>query len=252
MLVSIRTSTYAFDWKTLNVELVSQTENDSQIIVVLKDKQDHIFKVIYQDEAMMAKLTNKIIKCKNEFYAWRNIRFKEITFMAFANFLDVVIIPQEIMHNKNNLATAIPAGITMAYDPEKDIIHYDFRIMKEDQFVRITGNYSREDELFNKIGIAYDNPSTYQQSSNADPLQQQNVGQSNEKIVQALIYLYNEDWNGRQKTIPIETIQKVVDLKQNNPEMTKTQLWKLIKKEKISITKREMNLLLIFYFNDFE
>lgn len=252
LLLSSRTSIYAFNWKPLNVEVISQTENDSQITVVLKDNQNRIFKVIYQDESMLDKLNAKVIKYKNEFYTWRNIRFNDITFMVFANFLDVVIIPHELIHNNLNLATAIVAGITMTYDRDKDILRYDFRIMKEERFIRITGDYSQENELTSKIGIAYDNPAAYLQPVNSDPLGPTYTGQISEKMVQALIYLNNEDWNGRHKTIPIETIQKVVELKQKNPGVTKAQLWKMVKKEKIQVTKRQMELILILYFNEFE
>jgi hypothetical protein len=252
MLIGITTIAAAFDWKSLNVELISQTENDSQTILTLKDKQERTFKVIYQDETMLAKLSNPIIKYKDEFYAWRNIRFKDISFMVFANFLDVVIIPQQFLHNNLNLAMAIPGGITMVYDPEKETIHYDFRIMKEDQFIRIDGDYSKESELITKIGAAYDNPSAYLQPTGPAPVQHENIGPDKEKILQSLIYLYNEDWNGRQKTVPIETIRKVIEVRQNNPGITKPQLWKLIKKAKIPVTKREVDLILIFYFNEFD
>jgi hypothetical protein len=252
MLIGITTTTYAFDWKSLNVEVISQTTNDSQTILTLKDKQERTFKVIYQDEAMLKKLSNPIIKYKDDFYAWRSIHFKDISFMVFANFLDVVIIPQQLLHKNLNLAMAIPGGITMVYDPEKDTIHYDFRIMKEDQFIRIDGDYLKEDELVTKIGAAYDNPATYLNPTGPVPVPQENIGPDMGKILQSLIYLYNEDWNGRQKTIPIETIQKVIELRQNNPGMTKAQLWKMIKKEKIQITKRELDLILILYFNEFK
>jgi hypothetical protein len=252
MIMSIHTVTYAFDWKTLNAEMISQSENESQTIVVLKDRQSRTFKVIYPDEAMLAKLSNKILKYKNDFYNWKNIRFNDITFMVFADFLNIIVVPQEVNYNKQNLAVAIPAGITMAYDPEKDALRYDFRIMKDEQFIRIVGNYLREEELVNRIGKAYDNPAGNLQPANPDPLQPINMGDTSEKMIQALIYLNYEDWNGRHKTIPIETIRRVVELKQNNPGATKTQLWQMVKKAKIQITKRQMELVLIFCFNQFE
>jgi hypothetical protein len=252
ILLGSGTSTYALNWKLLNVELVNQTENDSQTIVVLKDKQNNVFKVIYQDETMLDKLSAKIIKYKNEFYTWRNIHFKDLTFMVFAGFLDVVIIPQELMYNNMDLAEAIPAGITMTYDPDKDVMRYDFRIVKDDQFIRISGSYSQENELIDKIGTVYTNPVAYQQPLYPEPLGPAEAGQVTEKMVQALIYLNNEDWNGRHKTVPIETIRKVVELKQKNPGTTKAQLWKMVRKAKIQITKRQMELILALYFNEFE
>jgi hypothetical protein len=252
MIMCIHTVTYAFDWKTLNAELISQSENESQTIVALKDRQSRTFKVIYQDEAMLAKLSNKILKYKNDFYNWKNIRFNDITFMVFANFLNIIVVPQEVNYNKQNLAAAIPAGITMAYDPEKDALRYDFRIMKDEQFIRIVGSYLREEELVNRIAMAYDNPAGNRQPVNPDPLQPASAGDLNEKMVQALIYLNNQDWNGRQKTIPVETIRQVIELRQSNPDATKAQLWQMVKKAKIKVSKREYDLIFVLCFNEFK
>jgi hypothetical protein len=254
MLLGVRTATYAYNWKLLGLELTSQTENGSQLTVVLKDKQEHVFKVIYQDETMLDRLSAKLLKYKNEFFSWRNVHFNDLTFLVFANFLDVVILPQELMHNNINLAAAIPAGITMTYDPDKDNMRYDFRIMKGDQFIRIPGSYSGEKELTDKIGTAYDNPNAYMQPLNPETIESSDTTEPRvtEKMVQALIYLNNEDWNGRHKTVAVETIRKVVELRQKNPETTKAQLWQLVKKAKLQISKRQMELILILYFNEFE
>ncbi|HBE76263.1 MAG TPA: hypothetical protein DDW65_00540 [Firmicutes bacterium] len=252
MIIGTHSVTHAMDWKSLNIEMVSRTENESQTIVILKDRQARTFKVIYQDEAMLAKLSNKIIKYKNEFYGWKNIRFNDITFMVFANFLNIIIIPQEVNVNGLNLAGAIPAGIAMAYDPEKDWVRYDFRITKDEEFIRIVGNYLHEDELVNRMAKTYDNPAGNLQSANPDPLQPANTDELNEKMVQALIYLNNQDWNGRQKTIPVETIRQVIKLRQSNPDATKAQLWKMVKKAKINVSKREYDLILVLCFNEFK
>ncbi|HBF37514.1 MAG TPA: hypothetical protein DDW50_09365 [Firmicutes bacterium] len=252
MMLSCRTSIFAFDWKPFNAELLDQSENDSQKIVVLKDKQNRTFKVIYQDEAMLKKLSAPILKYKDVFYSWQSIHCKDITFMVLANLLDVVIVPQQFIHHNQNIAAAIPAGITMTYDPDLNLMRYDFRIMSGDQFVRISGNYSQEDELANKIGLAYDDPQAYLQPTvpaASEPVDSETM---NEKMVQALIYLNDEDWNGRQKTIPLETIHKVVKVKEANPAMTKAELWKLVRKEKVKITKRQFELILILYFNEFK
>lgn len=254
VIFGAQTATYAFNWKPLNVELISQSEKDSQITVLLKDKQGHTFKVIYQDEKMLEKLCPKIIKYKDEFFNWKTIRSNDITFMVFATFLDVAVIPQEIMHNNLNLASSIPAGITLTYDPDNDIMRYDFRMMKGSQFIHVPGTYFKETELVNKICTAYDNPDAFLQPANQEEMESGEVTgqQVTEKMVQALIYLNNEDWNGRHQTISVETIRKVVELRQKNPEVTKTQLWQMVKKEKLKITKRQMELILILYFNEYD
>ncbi|MGE5604327.1 MAG: hypothetical protein ACM3YE_01390 [Bacteroidota bacterium] len=251
LLTCIRT--YALDWKKYDATVVDKSKDGSKTILTLKDKKDQVFKVVYQDETMLDKVAPKIVKYKNEFYGWREISFTEISFMVFDNFLEVIVMPQEIKHKNSNLATAVPAGITMVSQPDQEQMHYDFRIIKDNLFLRIDGDYLNEGELTAKLRYAFDYPEVYLKRSETTVA---NSGSSNagvdEKTRQALIYLLNEDWNGRHQSVPPETIQKVVQFKQNNPWMTKSQLWNSLKKEKVKLTKRELELILIIYFNEFE
>jgi hypothetical protein len=237
---------YAIDWQSLNVNLVDKKEDGERTIITLKDKQNQVFKVIYLDEAMLEKMADTIIKYKNEYYSWKDIRFKDLSFMVSAGFLEIMLIPTEIAHQNLDPAKAVPAGITMTYYPERDILRYDFRIMKDNQLIRLAGDYLGEAEMLGRINSAYNNPLAYLQRTDPEYLQQEI-----EKLQQALLYLYNEDWLNRQNPIPPETIRKVVELKQSNPKITKNELWKALKKEKVKITKQELTLILIFYFNEY-
>jgi len=243
----------AYDWKKLDAELIDKSKDGSKTVITLKDKKDRTFKLVYQDEKVLDKAAPKIIKYKNEFYGWREISFTEISFLVFDDFLEVIAMPQKIMHNDNNLATTVPSGITMVSKSDQDLMRYDFRIIKDNYFLRIDGDYLNEGELMVKLCYAYDYPLLYLQRSESSV---GGAGSSNgvndEKTRQALIYLLNEDWNGRPKSVPPETIQKVVQLKQNNPWISKDELWKELKRGKVKIAKRELELILIIYFNDFE
>lgn len=244
---------YALDWKKFDTAVIRKDSDGSKIILTLKDKKNLTFKVVYQDESMLEQVAPRIIKYKNEFYGWREINFTEISFMVFDSFLEVIVMPREIIHGQNNLAAAIPAGITMVNHSDRDLMHYDFRIIKDNLFLRIEGDYVSEEELLSQLRYAYDFPRAYLQRNESKVNNSRNSsGGIDEKARQALIYLLNEDWNGRPKSVPPETIKKVTELKANNPWMTKNQLWKEIKKEKIKITKREFELILIIYFNEFE
>jgi len=244
---------YALDWEKFDAVVIKKDTEGVKTILTLKDKKNLVFKVVYQDKSMLEQVASRIIKYKNEFYGWREIRFTEISFMVFDSFLEVIVMPREIIHNQNNLATAVPAGITMVSHSDQDLMHYDFRIIKDNLFLRIEGDYENEGELLSRLRYAYDFPGAYLQRSESNV---NNIGDSStgidEKTRQALIYLLNEDWNGRPKSVPPETIKKVTELKANNPWMTKNQLWKELKKEKVKITKREFELILIIYFNEFQ
>jgi hypothetical protein len=237
---------YAIDWLSLNVTQVDKEENGGRTVITLKDKQNQVFKVIYPDEALLEKMGKTIIKYKDEFYSWKGIHFRDLSFVVSASFLEIMIIPTEIAHKDLNLAKAVPAGITMTYYPENDVLRYDFRIMKDNQLIRLADDYLGEDELLGRIKTAYDNPLAYLRRTEPEYLQQEI-----EKLQQALVYLNNEDWLNRLNPIPPETIHKVVEFKQNNPKMTKNELWKALNKEKIKITKQELNLILIICFNEF-
>lgn len=202
MILLVGIKTFAFDWRQMGAELVSQTDEDSKITVTLKDNQGHTFNVVYQDDAMLAKLTKEIVKLERDFYSWRNIHLQDLSFMVFANCLEVVINPREITYHQINIAPAVPAGITMTYEPEKSNLNYDCRIMKDDLFVRVTGAYRDETELLAKLGTAYDDPLAYLQQNGAELVSNLDSNGENERTRQAMIYWLNEDWNGRHKALP--------------------------------------------------
>lgn len=244
---------YALDWKKFDAEVTTISKDGPQTTITLKDRKAKVFKVVYQDEAMLEKVAPKINRFKNEFYGWREIGFTDISFMVFDNYLEVIVIPIEIIHQQNDLAKSVPAGITMMSPPDQEKMYYDFRIIKDNYFLRINGAYLNEEELVNKLRNAYEYPLAYLQQGELTGAKASGVvSGTNDTTRQALLYFLNEDWNGRPKSVPLETIAKVIELKQNNPWMTKAELWKVIKNEKVRITKREMELILIIYFNEFE
>jgi len=254
-LIVISARTFALDWQSLNASVIDTKEDGAKTVLTLKDGQNRIFRVTFQDQVITAAIADKIIKYKNEFYSWRQIHFQEVNFIISASSVEIIIIPSEIAHDQINLATVVPAGITMTYYPEKEVLYYNFRIMKDNLFIKITGDYLNEAEMLSKLTSAYDNPSAYLQRNEPEPenlsKELDNLKEETEKLRQALIYLHNEDWLYRFKSIPPETIKRIVELKQSNPGMKKSELWKELKKEKIKITKQEFKLLLIIYFNEY-
>lgn len=245
---------HAFNGKKFDAVVTNTTQDGQRTIVTLKDRNNKIFKVIYQDEAMLDKVASKINKYKNEFFGWQEILYTDISFMVFDNYLEVIIIPQKVPHNQTDLAKAVPAGITMMSPPGLDKMHYDFRIIKDDYFLRIEGDYLNEMELIAKLCTAYDYPSVHLRQNQPSTVSVSDGSDSgtDERTRLALIYLLNEDWNGRPKSVPPEIINEVIELKVNNPWMSKNDLWKVLKKEKVKLTKKELELILIIYFNEFE
>jgi hypothetical protein len=244
---------YAINWPSLDAAVTAKREDGSQTMLTLTDGQNRTFKVTYQDEALAGKLADKMVRYKNQFYSWRQIRCNEVSFLVSAGFLEIIVIPLEIRHNETNLAGAIPAGITMTYYPDKDTLRYDFRIMKDNLLLRIAGDYRTEEEMCSKLIFAYDNPLLYLRRDDPESLLQEieDLRDQLEKLRQAFIYLNNTDWVNRSRTIPRETILQIMDLKQANPKLTKAELWQAVKKAKIKITRQELDLVLLVYFNEF-
>lgn len=286
IMIAVNAKILALNWQSLNATQVDKKEEGSHTILTLRDQEKRIFKITYQDETNAEKLAEKIIALKNEFYAWQNIHFKNISFVVSASFLEIVIIPHEVINNGQNLVSAIPAGIAMTYYPENAALYYDFRIMKDNLLIRIAGDYLNEKELLSKLCFAYENPMAYLQRTGPEKLPEkkpagdqgeiQNVldnlvnenaklkndlkelkegldtlKKENENLRQLLVYFHNLDSFNRLRQIPAETIKEVVELKRGNPGMSRGQLSKELKKKKITLSKKELDLILIIYFHEF-
>jgi hypothetical protein len=221
---------------------------------------------------------------------------------------EILVIPRSFRYKDRELSTYMPSGIQFFYT---DFLEFDFRIVVENLFLRIKGQYFKEEEFAEKILAAVLNPYAYIQSQDPEyilrrfqdiegrldrllnegekisttigneirevrnslgALRQevessfQKSSQAQQSLVQkvsdlstefqllryALLVLNNRGFFGTIR-LPSETgINRLVELKKQQPKLTMDEAREKLKAEGIEMTSKEVFLVFSVYFNEFK
>jgi hypothetical protein len=221
---------------------------------------------------------------------------------------EILVIPRSFQYKDRELSTYMPSGIQFFYT---DFLEFDFRIVVENLFLRIKGQFFKEEEFAEKILAAVLNPYAYIQSQDPEyilrrfqdiegrldrllnegekisttigneirevrnslgALRQevessfQKSSQAQQSLVQkvsdlstefqllryALLVLNNRGFFGTIR-LPSETgINRLVELKKQQPKLTMDEAREKLKAEGIEMTSKEVFLVFSVYFNEFK
>ncbi len=146
-------------WKNISLKQISFTVNSNSINTVLVSRDDK--KTIdYTLSGTKPNLENvaKVSKFYNEVAHWKNIDYKKILISAEGSKITSVIAPTKVNYNDVGMVKNIPGGMSFRYDEQ---IHYDFRVVTKDYFVRLRNQYSNEDKLLWQLHEAVKDPILY-------------------------------------------------------------------------------------------
>ena len=249
----------ALNWKDSDitdiekVKVVRITNIADGTNIVLKDSKNNLLEIVYKKGLKKTDALN-ILNLKNKFFDWDYIKIRNIRFVADNNKLDIFISPEKVMVNKTNIVQYLPSGLFFTYGAAKEL-QYNFRMNKENFFMRIKGHYISEQELVNKVNDAVKNPAAYIKKrdpeyflSKLEQLQDKIdlLIKENSMLKWAVITLINDD------KIPRKAIEEVVRIKKAHPKYDKYKIRDELDKKNIDLSKSEINIILTVYFNDFD
>lgn len=249
-LVAFTVNIYAYDWTNDNVSIISQTSDENKTELKLKDESGNEFSVAYYDE-LQAETAKNILKLKKNFYEWENMKVDSINFIASEGGLQIAVIPKKYEYNGIDYNTYMPSGMMFTYTYA---LQYNFRITIERLFIRIKGDFSTENELSKKLADAVKNPQEFVKKRDPEYLLQriELLDDTLHKMRTALLTLHNSGFFSGPKQIEPATINRVVDIKKENPSITVEKILETLEKEKVKTNDREVKLILNVYFNIFE
>lgn len=246
----------AFDWdgiivdkekiiKEMNIEVIGSEKN-----INLVDNYSNQF-VIIEKSDIDTETAEKVIKLKDDFFNWKSMKIDKIKFLVSKSKIDIVILPLSFTCNSNNIIPHIPAGLFFIYT---DALKYNFRMIKDNIFIRMEGYFINEQVFNDKIEMALKDPSIYVKSHDPayivfklDSLENDlaKLNKENSMLRKAVINLLNKT------SVSDDTVKKVIKLKTNNPSLNAEQITIKINGQGIKISEKTVNLILAVYFNEF-
>ncbi len=241
---------FAFDWQTKQITHEASLDKEDNTIA-LKDAAGNLFFVENGADATEEE-ASAILTLKDTFFSWQSIKIKEIRFVSEAGAINVLIMPESVLWNSADITSNLTAG--MVFSSENQSLIYNFRIKKDNYFLRINGAYISEKVLCDKMLEAVQTPQTFVQRRDPDYLLSHIVRMDVEMdlIRKTAIALNNKGIFSSDGPVDDAVIKKVVQLKRANSKATKKEIKDSLTKEKINVTDKALELIFNVYFYEFE
>ncbi len=263
---------FSADWKSVGITVKSKKNVKDEVNLVVVDKKNRTFFVRYKSEPTQ-QIIEKISKLNNGFNLWKNMKIGKVSYVVENKIIKVVLIPKSFKYRNKNFVPHLTAGMMFIYE---DNLVYNFRITNKRMFIRINGGFISEKKLSQSIYMAIVNPMVYLKRRDPsfflrkltkieDSIIDQNkkyeklvekyniLSKKHEKLKYAVLTLNNEGFLGFGiNKINIKAIQRILELRKSNPNISKDDLEKQLEKDNIKISGSEIELVLNVYYNEFK
>ncbi len=252
------TALHAYDWESKEIKVLSSDTKNGETTQKLSTPGGGEFTLRFKTE-IDEETAGLILRLNTEFRKWENMKVKSLEFVKAEGKLDIIVIPESYTYNNTDFIPNMPAGMLFTYD---EMLSYNFRITVENMFIRINGKFLNEKIFSDKITKAIKDPISYLTMYNPKYMlkqifeQQKKIDQLTEKynrLANAVMTLHNTGFLGfGVNEIKRDLVKRVVELKRDNPQMTKKQIEEKLREEKIEAKSYEVFLILSVYFNEFD
>lgn len=254
MIVSAIASLSFAQWEGTGISVSGQDKD----IVLLKDNEGHNFELVSKG-TVSNEAAGKIKKMKDIFYKFEKISFTSLRFLVRDNgIVEAYLILSKLVADNADIHSFVPSGMVFYLNSS---LSYDFRMVRNNVFFKIKGQFIGEKELLKKMSNAIENPVAYLEENSLESLKAKIELQQMEfeKMKQEFIFLrngvlmlHNTGFLSGPKQIQTKKIERVIQLKNQNPGWKKEAISNKMESEKIDISEDEIGLILAIFFNEFE
>lgn len=251
-------SSFAVDWKGAGFTQVEAGSTETESFYILKDSKGNTFKVRYFNE-LDEKWVGVIKNLNSQLRQWRWMKVKTVSFFQNNGNLEILVVPSSFTYKGINFIPNIPGGIVFIYDY---YLNYNFRLNKDNYFVRINDRFINESLLCERMKEAYEDPVSYLKKREPEYFLKKlteledtiaELKMSHEKLQDSVLYYENSGFLGFGNTkISRNTIRKVIELRTKNSSMKAPEIVKALEKEKIKASEKEVNLILNVFYGEYK
>jgi|GEM_PF-381915 len=259
------------EWKDFSLTVVKEEKVGSENRINLKYEKSEIL-VRYFGE-ISEKNMKKIGELTKKFHSWKYMVPEKVEFYIANDLVEILILPKTFKYKGIDITKFLPAGMLFI---QGEHLNYNFRITKDNLFVRIKDYFKHEELLCENLASAINDPLTYLKlrdpayllkkmqalEKKLEQLQGQfdEVKQRSEKndeilgrIGNGIVTLHNRGFLGiGYKAVKRDVIDKIVEMKKENPKYDKKQIKKALEKKNVKVSEHVVFLVLSLYYNEFK
>jgi hypothetical protein len=256
--IMLASNAMAYDWKAAGFEETGTGITGDENYLILKDTNSTVLKIRYQGE-LADTWAEKIIELNKRFAQWKYMKPDNIDYFITGDSLEILIIPASFKYKEIDFVPFIPGGMTFIYDYA---LRYNFRVTKNDIFLRVNDKFIEEELLCKRIKEAYDDPIAYLQKRDPEYFLQKLyeleesmaiLKDGHDKLAKSVLYFENSGFLGFGNTpVKSNVIKRIVELKTADKAIDKAKIKDVFEKEKIEATDKEIELILNVFYNEFK
>ena len=257
-ICALTSSASAYNWSAAGFQEVASGVEEDESYLILKDKGSITIKIKYNDEAPIG-WEEKLVELNRRFTKWESMKVSAIDYLVTNNSIDALIKPSYFTYKNSDFLPYLPAGMTfILYDYG---ISYNFRITKDNLFLRLNDKFIDEESLCKRMKEALDDPVVYLKKREPEYLLQKlNELEGDvallkiyhDRLANSVLYFHNSGFLGfGNSPVKSSLIKRVVELKTKNPAMTLDQIKKQLDTEKADYSGSELKLILNIFYNEY-
>jgi len=235
LLLIIWAPIYSVEWSNYNMNVVSESQTESQKNIVLSNVEGKQLTIIYNKEISESSIKN-VLTLQEKFQALKTIQIEEITYTVAEKNIDILIIPASYTYNNQNFIDYLSTGLFFTYTTT---LNYNFRIVVDKIFVPIKGVFNNENALNNKILSAINDPQGFVNNRDSEYLYER---------IKSIEMTLMKEISG--KNIDEAIVIAVIKLKKDHPEYTYKEILNDLKDTNFKTSSSEVKAVLAVYFNE--
>lgn len=249
---------FAFDWESRGIKVIESGSSDEENFILLEDSTAIQLRIRYRD-VLDEKWAAAAADLLRNFKTWNYMKMSRMEFFVTNNSMEIIVIPSQYVYKNTDFMPHIPGGMVFIYD---DYLRYNFRVNKDNFFLRINDRFINEEIISMRIKEAVDDPVAY--LTKRDPeyflqklteleSQQQVLKESFNRIARSVLYFQNTGFLGFGNTpVKNSVIRKIIELKTADPSIKADGIKAKLSAEKIDASDKEIKLVLNVFYNEFD
>ncbi len=144
--------------------LVQERTAGNQYIYELKDAADIPVTVVTRAQVTAAQKAS-LLDIRNRFSSWKSLTIASLRVFFQEDKIEVLMVPESLIWKGTELIEYLPSGILFSIT---DIIEYNFRMVKDNLFLRLQGRFFNEDQFCDRLLEASNNPLAFIQAQDPE------------------------------------------------------------------------------------
>ncbi|MFA5519750.1 MAG: hypothetical protein WDA74_10895 [Spirochaetota bacterium] len=240
----------AFDWASRGLSLIDSGSVDEENFIILEDSSSVEVKIRFRNE-LGANQAEKTADLFSDFKSWKYLTMSRVEFFWVNDTCEILIIPAAYEYKDMEYTPYIPGGLVFIYD---DYLRYNFRVNKDNFFLRINDRFINEEILSGRIKEAVEDPVAYLTKREPEYFLQKltKLEERQERIAGALLYFQNSGFLGFGNTpVKKSLIKRIIEIKTEEPDIKADAIKARLADEKIEASNKEIKLILNIFYNEF-